>query len=62
LGGGDRQISEFEASLVYKVSFRTTRAKQRNPVSKNKTKNKTKQNKTKQIVPTLQGKYLDGLE
>jgi hypothetical protein len=33
-----RQISEFEASLVYKVSSRTARAIQRNPVSKNKTK------------------------
>jgi hypothetical protein len=49
LGGKGRWISEFEASLVYKVSSRTARATQRNPVSKNKTKqNKTKQNKTKQ--------------
>jgi hypothetical protein len=61
-GGRGRRISEFEASLVYKVSSRTrtVRAIQRNPVSKNqkpktknqKTKNKkktkTKQNKTKQ--------------
>jgi hypothetical protein len=31
-----RQISEFEASLVYRVSSRTARATQRNPVSKNK--------------------------
>jgi hypothetical protein len=41
--------SEFEASLVYKVSSRTARAVQRNPASK-KTKNKQtkkKQNKTK---------------
>jgi hypothetical protein len=30
-----RWISEFEASLVYKVSSRTARAAQRNPVSKN---------------------------
>jgi hypothetical protein len=29
-----RWISEFEASLVYKVSFRTARATQRNPVLK----------------------------
>jgi hypothetical protein len=36
-----RRISEFEASLVYRVSSRTARATQRNPVS-------TKQNKTKQ--------------
>jgi hypothetical protein len=50
LGGRGRQISEFEASLVYRVSSRTARATQRNPVSikQNKTKqNKTKQNKTK---------------
>ena len=30
-----RQISEFKASLVYKVCSRTARAIQRNPVSKN---------------------------
>jgi hypothetical protein len=36
LGGRGRQISEFQASLVYKVSSRTARATQRNPVSKNK--------------------------
>jgi hypothetical protein len=43
LGGRSRQISEFEASLVYRVSSRSARATQRNPVSKNK---KIKQNKT----------------
>jgi hypothetical protein len=42
LGGRGRQISEFEASMVYKVSSWTARTTQRNPVSK------TKQNKTKQ--------------
>jgi hypothetical protein len=42
-GGRGRWISEFQASLVYKVSSRPARATQRNPVSKNK----TKQNKTK---------------
>jgi hypothetical protein len=31
---------EFEASLVYKVSSRTARAIQRNPVSKNQKKKK----------------------
>jgi hypothetical protein len=36
LGGRGRLISEFEASLVYKVSSRTARATQRNPVSKKK--------------------------
>jgi hypothetical protein len=46
LGGRGRWISEFEASLVYRVSSRTARATQRNPVSKiqkKKAKNKTKQ-------------------
>jgi hypothetical protein len=36
LGGRGRRVSEFEASLVYKVSSRTARAIQRNPVSKSK--------------------------
>jgi hypothetical protein len=40
LGGRGRWISEFEASLVYKVSSRTAKAIQRNPVSKNKKTNK----------------------
>jgi hypothetical protein len=42
LGGRGRWISEFEATLVYRVSSRTARATQRNPVSKKQ--NKTKQN------------------
>jgi hypothetical protein len=53
LGGRGRWISEFEASLVYRVSSRTARATQRNPVSeKTKTKNKTKQ-KDFEEPPTL---------
>jgi hypothetical protein len=44
LGGRGRQISEFEASLVYKVSFRTARATQRNPVSKQTNKQQQQQN------------------
>jgi hypothetical protein len=36
LGGRGRQISEFKASLVYKMSSRTAKDTQRNPVSKNK--------------------------
>jgi hypothetical protein len=40
LGGRGKWISEFEASLVYKVSSRTARATQRNPVSKKKKKKK----------------------
>jgi hypothetical protein len=47
LGGRGRRISEFEASLVYKVSSRTARAIQRNPVSKNWKKKKRKEKKRK---------------
>jgi hypothetical protein len=47
LGGRGRRISEFEASLVYRVSSRTARATQRNPVLKKKTKTKTKNTTTK---------------
>jgi hypothetical protein len=36
LGGRGRQISKFKANLVYRVSSRTARATQRNPVSKNR--------------------------
>jgi hypothetical protein len=42
LGRRGTWISEFKASLVYRVSSRTARATQRNPVSKNKTKQKKK--------------------
>jgi hypothetical protein len=42
LGGRDKRISEYEASLVYRVSSRTARAIQRNPDLKTKTKTKTK--------------------
>ena len=41
----DRQISEFEASLVYRVNSKTARATQKNHVLKNK--NKTKKTKKK---------------
>jgi hypothetical protein len=44
LGGRGRRISEFEARLVYKVS---SRALQRNPVSKNQKKKKKKERKRK---------------
>jgi hypothetical protein len=40
LGGRGRQISEFEARLVYKVSSRTARAIQGNLVSRKKKKKK----------------------
>ena len=49
MGGRGRRISEFEASLVYKMSSRTARATQRNLVSrKPKTKKKKKKKKRKQ--------------
>jgi hypothetical protein len=50
LGGRGRRIPEFEASLVYRVSSRTARATQRNPVSENnnnKKKTHTKKKKNK---------------
>jgi hypothetical protein len=45
LGGRGRRISEFKASLVYRVSSRTARATQRNPVSKNQKLKKKKRKK-----------------
>jgi hypothetical protein len=45
LGGRDRRISEFQDSLVYKVSSRKARATQKNPVLKNKKKTKMKERK-----------------
>jgi hypothetical protein len=50
LGGIGRQISEFEASLVYKVSSRTAKAIQRNPVSKKKNKKQKTKNKKKKMA------------
>jgi hypothetical protein len=52
LGGRGRQISEFEASLVYRVSSRTARATQRNPVSKNQKKKKEKKKEKKKTAHT----------
>jgi hypothetical protein len=50
LGGRGRWISEFEACLVYRVSSRTARAIQRNPVSKNKKQKKEKKKKKKKTM------------
>jgi hypothetical protein len=47
LGGRGRRISEFKASLVYRVSSRTARAIQRNPVSEKKQKKQKQKTKTK---------------
>jgi hypothetical protein len=43
--GKGGQISEFEASLVYRVGSRTTRATQRSTVSKTKTINNKQKKK-----------------
>jgi hypothetical protein len=50
LGGRGRRISEFEASLVYRVSSRTARATQRNPVLK---KNQKRKKKKKDLLPSM---------
>jgi hypothetical protein len=52
LGGRGRRISEFEVSLVYKVSSRTAKATQRNPVSKNQKKKKKTETEKQQLEPT----------
>jgi hypothetical protein len=65
LGGRSRWISEFEASLVYRVSSRTARATQRNPVSNKQTNKQTKQNtnqesalRTHSFFPCAQSLFL----
>jgi hypothetical protein len=52
-GDRGRRISEFEASLVYKVSSRTARAIQRNPVSKKPNKIKCGAGKIAQWIKAL---------
>jgi hypothetical protein len=54
LGGRGRWSSEFETSLVYRVSSRTARATQRNPVSEEK---KERERETVSCS-TLTGKYI----
>jgi hypothetical protein len=52
-----RQISEFEANLLYSVSFRTTRTnytEKENKTKKQPTIPTQKQNKTKQKKPCLE--------
>jgi hypothetical protein len=62
LGGRGRWISEFEASLVYKVSSRTARATQRNPVSKNKNKDKNKNLRAEDSSPISQPGMDSGMD
>ena len=54
MGGRGRPglVSEFEASLVYRVSYRTARATQRNPVSK-KTNQPNKQKNPKKPLKSI---------
>jgi hypothetical protein len=49
LRGRGRRISEFKASLVYKVSSKTARAIQRNPVQKKKREREREREKEKKI-------------
>jgi hypothetical protein len=53
LGGRGRQISEFEDSLVYRVSSRTARATQRNPVQK-----QNKQTKKNPLIVKIERIYI----
>jgi DNA repair photolyase len=63
--GRQRQVDfEFEASLVYRVSSRTARATQRNPVSKKKKKKerKKKRKRKKKERKKRKGKERKGKE
>jgi hypothetical protein len=53
LGGRGKQISEFKASPVCRVSSLTARALQRNPVSNKKKKKKKNKNKKNHFVKIL---------
>jgi ribosomal protein L12E/L44/L45/RPP1/RPP2 len=54
-----RQISEFQASLVYKVSSRTARARQRNSASKTKTKNMEEEKEEEEVEE--ESRFLNGV-
>ena len=74
MGGRGKWVSEFKARLVYRVSSRTARMAQRNPISKtkqNKKKNKPKQkqknkkpkpNQPNKQIKTKQSKTQKGLD
>ena len=53
MGGRGRRISEFEASLVYRLSSRTARATQRNPVSENQTSKQEKKKKKEKYAKSI---------
>jgi hypothetical protein len=50
------QMSEFQASLVYKVSSRTARAIQRNPFSKKKKKKKFQDTQNSMLRPCFKNR------
>jgi hypothetical protein len=50
LGGRGRWISEFKASLVYRLSSRTARATQKNPLLKKENRKKEKERTLATIV------------
>jgi hypothetical protein len=52
LGGRGRWISEFRASLLYRVSSSIARAIQRNPVLKNQNKKQKNKNNNNNKNPT----------
>jgi hypothetical protein len=53
LGGRGRQISEFKASLVYRMSFRTARATQKPYLEKNQKNKQTNKQKKPQNQETV---------
>jgi hypothetical protein len=56
LGRQRQQISEFKASLVYRVSSRTTRATQRNPVLKSREGKEMKRKKSIKYIKKINKK------
>jgi hypothetical protein len=50
LGGRGRRISEFKVKLVYRVSSRTARATQRNPVSIKKKKRRRRHKSVESLM------------
>jgi hypothetical protein len=59
LGSRGRWISEFKASPIYRVSSRTARAVQRNPVSEKKRKEKKRKEKKRKEKKRKKEKKLD---
>jgi hypothetical protein len=59
LGGRGRRIFEYQASLVYRVSFRTAMTTQRNPVSKTYIKKrKNKQRKRNKYAVLVSDRHI----